>query len=371
MALLDRESSVAILTGKPSLMASGVARPDSRISPARPNGPMYLDKNENVDPDLASWYDSILPKIPLSALSSYPDLAGVYNGLSKWLNVPLENLALTTGCDGAIHQTFEIFIDSGDKVLLTQPTFAMYPVYAASFGTDVTPLIYQRGPNGPTLSIEKILIEIIRIKPRVFFLPNPDSPTGTTLTLEELTEIADNCLAVGTILFIDEAYHPFADVDASTLALRYPNVIVARTFSKAWGLAGLRVGYVVGAKQLVEWYHVTRPMYEIGAFPAQVVQRVLENPEVMRESVARIADGKTYFTEEMRKLGFKVLPSGGNFVHVSFGNYAEKIHQALRDVVLYRLDFSEDCLKGYSRFSMAPVSMLTKVVDVIAMTCKE
>lgn len=348
------------------LEAAGLQRPDSRTAKARPEGMLFLDKNENPDPLLRDWYQSLLPDASALALGTYPDLGELYASLAKWLGIPVGHLALTTGCDGAIRQTFEIFISPGDKVAITQPTFAMYPVYASAFGAQTVSLHYARSVKGPALTVDTIVEAVRRERPRLLCIPNPDSPTGNTLDLEELRVIADACVETQTVFLVDEAYFPFSEVTAVPLATCYPNVIVARNFSKAWGLAGLRTGYVIGCPETIEWYHRTRPMYEIGAFPAHFLTVVLRSPQRMDESVRRLNDGRDEFAAAMTKMGFAVLPSGGNFLHVDFGNAADAVHAALSPFVLYRANTNEECLRGYSRFSAAPTDMFEPIVAAIA-----
>jgi histidinol-phosphate aminotransferase len=342
-----------------------LVRPASQESVPRPAGRLWLDKNENLDPVLQAFTEGILRDIAPLSLATYPEPAALYRKLADWLDVSPEALILTPGSDGAIRLTFEAFVGAGDTVAHTSPTFAMYPVYCQMFGARAVPITYERGPWGPSLTSERILAHLSKVKPRLFCLPNPDSPTGTVLSLDDLRDIVDLCASLDTVILVDEAYHPFHDATCVPWTRECRHLIVARTFAKAWGLAGLRIGYAVGHPDTIRYYHKLRPMYELGTFSIVFMERMLDNVDVMEASVRRLNDGKRYFGDAMKELGFDVLPTQGNFQHVAFGAQAVAVHRALEDQVLYRKDFKEDCLKGYSRFSITTIEGFAPIVETI------
>jgi histidinol-phosphate aminotransferase len=233
------------------------------------------------------------------------------------------------------------------------------------FGARVAALDYERGPAGPVLSSERIIAHLREVKPRLFCLPNPDSPTGTVIPPDQLRAIVETCAALGAMVLIDEAYHPFYDKSCVSWTAQYPNLIVARTFAKAWGLAGLRLGYAIGHPDTIRYFHKMRPMYEASTVAIAFVEKMLDFPHEMEASVARLVAGKKYFLDQMQVLGYDVLRGEGNFLHVAFGAHAEQVHRTLRDRVLYRADFKEACLSGYSRFSATTVEKFMPVVELI------
>jgi histidinol-phosphate aminotransferase len=140
---------------------------------------------------------------------------------------------------------------------------------------------------------------------------------------------------------------------------------VARTFAKAWGLAGLRIGYAVGHPETIALYHKLRPMYELGTLSIAFMERMLDHEKEMRASVTRLLAGKQYFADEMAALGFQVPLTHGNFQHVAFGGKSEAIHRRLEEVVLYRRDFKENCLSGFSRFSITTRQGFDPIIHAI------
>jgi histidinol-phosphate aminotransferase len=326
---------------------------------------LWLDKNENLDPALATTLREILASVPQSALATYPEAGELYRKLAKWVGVCPESLILAPGSDGAIRLTFEAFIEHGDAVVHTVPTFAMYPVYSQMFGAEVCPMEYQRTEAGPQLEPSIIIDALRKHEPKLLCLPNPDSPTGTVLAPDVLRAILAECEAVGTVLLVDEAYYPFYEWSAVSWVEACRNLIVARTFAKAWGAAGLRIGYAAAHPTTIALLHKMRPMYEVSTFAVEFMARMMDKTAEMAQSVSRIKEGKAFFVEEMRALGFSVLPTAGNFVHVAFDESSRAVHRALSNKVLYRAAFDHPCLMGYSRFTVAPRSTMTQVVDLI------
>ncbi|MDI7217534.1 histidinol-phosphate transaminase [Leptospira santarosai] len=352
------------------LLDPGLERPDWQLSVPRPESKLWLDKNENLDPQLSKITSSLLSELTPSTLSTYPECGELYRKIAKWANTSPESLILTPGSDGAIRLTFEAFINEGDIVVHTLPTFAMYPIYSKMFGAKVSPLLYVKGEDGPILTFEKILEHIDRVKPKLFAIPNPDSPTGTMLPLKALQEIIEFCEKLNIIVLVDEAYHPFHEDTCIEFTKEFKNLIVARTFAKAWGLAGLRIGYAVGHPEIIKFYHKLRPMYEVSTISIAFMEKMMDYSEEMYASVKRLNEGKNYFRDAMKSLGFKILNTNGNFQHVAFGEYAAEIHRVLKKYVLYREDFKDDCLQGYSRFSITTIENFKPIIELIRIGMK-
>ena len=348
-----------------SLLTDTLVRPETFKAVPRDANKLWLDKNENLDPFQRDIVRTICDDIDPTILSTYPEAARAYENLSEWLNVAPETILFTPGSDGAIRMTFEAFIEDGDDVVHTSPTFAMYPVYAKVFGATAHELSYDSTSLGPNLNVSKIIQAVKTFKPKLLCLPNPDSPTGTVLAESELVEVLKVCEDSGTLLLIDEAYHPFYSWSAVPLTKVSKNIIVARTFAKAWGAAGLRVGYAVAHPDTILYLHKIRPMYEVSSFAVEFVAKALGHTMEMEASVKRIMDGKAFFVDSLRSVGFSVIDTQANFVHVDFANHGQVVHRALLDKVLYRQSFDHPCLLGFSRFTVAPLAVMEEVFSMI------
>jgi histidinol-phosphate aminotransferase len=359
------EHRIGVPPAKTSVASSNLWRPDWTTGVPRDAALLWLDKNENADPEIQALTFSVFRQVDSVALSTYPECTQVYRKLAAHLGIGMDRLLLTHGSDGGIRSVFEAFVGPGDVVLHTAPTFAMYPVYTQMYGARALPLEYEAGDNGPRLSAAEIIHAIRINRPRVVCLPNPDSPTGTVFAAAELRGIVEAAGDAGAVMLVDEAYHPFYPETALPWVEQYSHLVVARTFAKAWALAGLRIGYVAACPDLATLLHKVRPMYEVNTVAVAVVERMLDHVDEMMASVARLTAGRDSFLAAMAQLGLPTIPAHGNFAHVHFGRHEPAVHAALKGVVLYRRTSNERSLQGYSRFSATTVSRFEPVIERI------
>ncbi len=348
-----------------SVASDALQRPDWTKSSCRGLTEMWLDKNENIDPQLSQIVMTAYHSVGEESLYGYPDTSGLYKKLANYIGVRAENLLLAHGSDGVIRSVFEAFIGVGDRVLISSPSFVMYEIYAQIYGASLTKVEYQPSRAGPFLDVEQFLAAIRKHDPKLVCLPNPDSPTGTVFSREDLKCIIDLCAQQNVLVLIDEAYHPFCEVTALPWIEDYSNLVVARTFAKAWGLAGLRIGYAVGSGEIISYLHKVRPMYEVNSVAVAVVEKMLKKADEVIASVRRHQQGMRHFLSEMSSMGFQVLEGAGNFSHVCFGSRLEEINHKLNHNVLYKKSFDHPSLSGYSRFSSAPVEQMEKIIELI------
>ena len=355
---------------KKALVNPNLKRPHAVSSLPRDTSKLWLDKNENIDPTLLKITSGLLDTLDRWTLSTYPEAGDCYRKLAEWVGVNEDQLLLTAGSDGAIRATFDALVEPGDSVFHTNPTFAMYPVYSQIFDAKTHVFDYRRGSPTPELAIGEMIDAIHRKRPKLICLPNPDSPTGTLLDYTQIDEILSTCEENDCALLLDEAYHPFTEFTLAARTASSRHLIIARTFAKAWGVAGLRSGYAIGHADTIAFMHKMRPMYETSTLATEIVTRLLDHQNDMQQSVRRIQDGKTYFLSEMQAQGFETIDTAANFVHVSFADHAAAIHKTLSNEVLYREDFGHPCLQGYSRFTMAPRDIMERVVVLIGKAIK-
>lgn len=339
-----------------------LTRPDWTKSAPRDPRLLWLDKNENSDPELAAFTAKVIAEVAPSHAWTYPECPSFYIKLGEYLGVKTDRLLLTPGSDGAIRSVFETFIDPGDVVVHTAPTFAMYPVYCRMFGARTVPLDYQATDGGPHLSLDRVLTTIANTRPKLVCLPNPDSPTGTVFDPDELRQIIETAGETGSLILIDEAYHPFYPHTALKWIDDYPHLVIARTFAKAWGLAGLRIGYAAACPEVANLLHKVRPMYEVNTLSVAIMDRMIDYSDEMLASVRRLNAGRDGFLSVMHDLGLRTVPANGNFLHVAFGPQAPQVHSSLSNLVLYRKDSNDICLKGYSRFSATTPELFEPVI---------
>jgi histidinol-phosphate aminotransferase len=342
-----------------------LSRPDWTVKARHTSGVIALDKNETSDPVFQEQLAEIISTVPVEAITEYPECAPYYHLLAAKLGVSPRNLLFTPGSDGAIRSVFDAYTSPGDAVVMTAPSFAMYAVYSKMAGVNAVKLSYKASEVGPVLSAQTVCAAIAEHRPKLLCLPNPDSPTGTIFLADALKIIIDATANAGTVCLIDEAYFPFSGGTALSLIDTYPNLVVTMTFAKAWGLAGLRLGFAVAHPDMAAILHKVRPMYEVNGFALAVMEKLLAHEDWVTASVKRINDGKKYFISRMNKNGFRTLDGSGNFLHVDFGAHRDAVHATLEGKVLYKPDFVDPCLRGFSRFSSAPEDVMLAVGDII------
>lgn len=359
---------------RPAVAQPSLTRPDWTTGTPRDPRKLWLDKNENTDPALSVVVAEVMRGLPAEAYFTYPESALLYAKLANSLGVDPRNLVLAAGSDGVIRSVFAAFIGDGDRVLITKPTFAMYPVYCRMHGAAVTELEYEPSAQGPWLDPQRVIETIRAVRPKLVCIPNPDSPTGTVFAEDAFRAIVAAAADVEAVLLVDEAYYPFYDRSVVTWIKSAPHVIVARSTGKAWGCAGLRLGYAVASPEVAVLLHKVRPMYEANTIAIMGFERLLDHQADMLASVDRLQAGKAAFLDAMTVLGLRVLRGHGNFLHVAFAEHAAAVHAALDELVLYRKDFAEPCLKGFSRFSATTAELFQPVIariqDVVGEHCR-
>lgn len=348
---------------------AGLMRPDWTRGQPRASNRLWLDKNENSDPELAVVVAHVLAQIPSEVLYAYPESAPLYAKLASHIGTKSENLMLAAGSDGVIRSVYEAFVREGDAVVRTRPTFAMYEVYSRMYGAQDIAVDYHLSNDRPILDTEAMIETIRTVRPRVVCLPNPDSPTGTVLSPDELRAVIETASEAGAVMLVDEAYFPFYEHTVAPWIDEFPHLVVARSTGKAWGMAGFRIGYAVAASEMACILHKVRPMYEASTIAIAVFERMLDKTDAMYASVARLNKGKRVFLDAMRDLGFRTHAGHGNFCHVAFDGWAERVHTALADLVYYRKDFAEPCLQGFSRFTATTAErfepIIARITEVI------
>jgi len=324
---------------------------------------LRLDKNEDLCGLPEDLVKKCLSRITPDDLSAYPQTYLLYEALGGYLSVQTENLLITSGSDAAIKNTFEVFVSPGDGVIIPDPTYAMYEVYANLFNAKLTKISYSEDLS---FSV-KDMIESVERSTKLVALANPNSPTGTIVNREEIIELIEYCCARDVLVLIDEAYYPFYPHTVIDLISKYPNLIVTRTFSKAFGLAALRLGYLVADPRVIRYLKIFRPIYETHGLAVSLGCAVLQNPDFVEMNVQDTLNGRQYLIEQMTSLGFSPYPSYSNFVNI-------KVNKTIRDPliaylnqkgILIKAGVVHPALESCIRITVGPKSKMEAVVREI------
>ena len=343
-----------------------VSRPDIFKEYKRDPKKLWLDKNENIDQKLLNFVKK-KTKLTKEILSTYPNLSSTYKKIANFYNINKYSLLLAHGSDGGIQNVFQALVKKNNHVVLSSPTFAMYGVYAKAFDAKVSYVKYTINNQGIlSLDIKNLLI-LLKKKPKLFCLPNPDSPTGSSLDNKTLDRIFKTCEKNDCYVLIDEAYHLFYKSSQIKKINAYKKLIVIKSFSKAFGLAGLRAGCIVANINTINYLKSFKQMYEINHFCSEVLNNIFtkEGIDIIQKSVNEKKIGKQFFLKFLKKNNFKSINSDGNFIHVNFGLNKKKIIDELKKICYFRENDVLLPIKGYSRFTLTNLKNFKKITDTI------
>ncbi len=346
------------------LRLNKISRVSSYLAKERNNIKFRLDKNENTYDKLYTILKKIIKKINHNDINSYPNLKQLYNIISKIEKIDKKNILLTAGADTAIKLIFETLIKKKDKIVITDPSFAMYKVYAELFETTFFKIKYVKESNSFKLNIDKLFQVINQKKIKALFLPNPDSPTGHAFSYLELKKIIHFCKLKSVYLIIDEAYFPFYKCTSINFIKKYENLIIVRTGSKSFGLAGLRVGFIASNSKIISLISKYRPIYEIGNLSSKFYIHLYKNINLINKITNEQIIIKKNFENFLRKLNFEVMETNANFVLVNFRKKKDKIEKIINKIAYIKNNVYID-KKNYSRITITDNYKIAKLKKLI------
>lgn len=270
-----------------------------------------LSMNEGEPPPRESF--GVLERVGPGVFCKYADAAPLEAAYAAYLGTRPDNVLATTGGDDAIDRVFRAYLGPGQEMVFPTPTFEMIPACARMARGRLVPVEYAWG----TLPHDEILAEVNE-RTGVVAVLTPDNPTGRAFTTRELLRLAD-ALPPEVVLMVDSAYAEFADEDHAAALLEVPRVVMIRTMSKSWGLAGLRVGFAVGAKERIDVLRGFGGPYALtGPSVAIALDRLRNGVEEMRGFVTYVRERRERLAEVIRGVGGAPQPSQTNFVFSSF-----------------------------------------------------
>ncbi len=296
---------------------------------------LRLDFNENTlacSPKVLE----VLGSISAGALTRYPEREPVEAIVAGHLGLAPEQVALTNGVDEAIHVLFETFLGDQDEVLLPVPTYTMYEVYASA--TDARVVTVQAGTD-LQFPYDRLLAAITP-HTKIVAIANPNSPSGSVATRAQILAIARGALQA--VVLVDEAYFHFHGETVMDLVGTLPNLVVARTFSKAYGLAGLRLGLLAGPADLMRWVRRVLSPYSVNSLALACLPAALEDTAYLEWYVGEVLQARSEFEKAIDIAQIRRWPSRANFVLVDIGpQHAEFVRHMRAAGVLVR-DRSND-----------------------------
>ncbi|MCM8796139.1 MAG: histidinol-phosphate transaminase [Candidatus Omnitrophica bacterium] len=288
----------------------------------------------------------------LHLINRYPDANGFYlkRKLAQVFNVSLANIVLGNGSDELIDIIVKAFVEKDEGIITSEGTFLEYKIISQVHGRKVT-TVPLRNFKYDLEAIKKK----INPKTKVVFISNPNNPTGTYVTQYEIEEFLHD-LPEDLLVVFDEAYDVFIDVDdfpkSLELVRNQKNIIILKTFSKSFGLAGLRIGYALAHPQLVRYMEIVRQPFNVNFLAQVAAEAALEDKEFLKKTRQVILEGKNYLYVALNKMGLAYVPSAANFILIDVARDGARVfRQMLKYGVIVR-DMQQYGLKDFIRVSI-------------------
>jgi histidinol-phosphate aminotransferase len=257
-------------------------------------------------------------------LARYPEREPVEAQVADFLGLGAARVLLTNGVDEAIHLLCTTYLEPGDEAIIVVPTFAMYAIFARVEGASLVQVSAGKNFSFPL----ETLVARIGSRTRLIAVANPNNPTGAAVDCEILFQVAR--VAPQAALLVDEAYFEFHGETVIDCPEWPDNLFVARTFSKAYGLAGLRIGTLAGSVGQMEMVRRVASPYNVNAAALAVLPEALRDQQYVADYVAEVQQGRGLLERELKALGLGYWPSRANFVLVRIGPAYSEFIQALR-----------------------------------------
>ncbi len=323
---------------------------------------ILLDANENSFGSVAG--DSV----SLMNLNRYPDPHQIKlrKALSDYIKVDAEKLFFGVGSDEIIDLLMRLFCSHGkDSVMIVEPTYGMYTTVANIQNIEINSVLLDENFG---LNAGKVLSNVSG-SDRIIFLCSPNNPTGNLLNKNEISLIAEKFKG---IVVVDEAYIDFADDDASAVSLinEYKNIVILRTFSKAWGLAAVRCGYAIADEVITSYLFKIKAPYSINVMTEQIILKALSKFEEKNKFVELIVKERDFLITELSKIVFvkNIFPSDANYILIKL-DFAKEVQKMMmhRGVIIRDRSTQpllEDCLRITVGTRAENIKMIEKMIEV-------
>lgn len=319
-------------------------------------GLLRLDFNENTV-GCSPKVRAAVSRMTREQVAIYPEYETTRRRLARFFGVAPDELIFTNGADEALRLVCDVFLERGGRVLVVEPTFPMYAFYASLAGARVVRLHYEADMRFP---LEAACAELAR-EPRVLFLANPNNPTGTLVTPQGVQAVLE--ASRRTLVVVDEAYAEFSGVSVLDWIRRYPHLVVVRTFSKAAGLAGLRMGLLFANRGLIATLRKAQPPYAVNSAALIAAQAAVQDPGYIRRYAHEVCAARQLLSAALARLGFAPYPSSANFLLVDFGRRAPALLRSLRSRgILFRHRQADFGRPGFVRITIGTRAQARRVI---------
>ena len=304
-------------------------------SPSAGLSGLNLNMNENPGGCSPRIYRKLASLTALE-VSRYPHREHCEEITARFLGVNADQVVLTNGVDEGIHLICETYLREEDEAILVVPTFGMYAIYIHATGAKTVTIPMSADFSFP---IDEIIASITP-RTRMIALANPNNPSGTVASSQDLLRIVEH--APEAAVLIDEAYFEFYGESVLSGIAKYENLFVARTFSKAYGLAGLRLGVLVGSSQQMEMVRRVSSPYNVNAAALACLPVALSDRQYVADYLRQVFDGRLRLQTLCDELGLQYWPSHANFVLMRIGDKHRQFIDAMQERGILVRDRSKD-----------------------------
>lgn len=323
-------------------------------------GRLRLDFNENTVGCAPEVVRSVRRALTAESLTRYPEYAAGRDTLAGYFGVAKDEILLTNGTDDAIKLICDAFVDPGDALLIPTPTFPVYQFFHQVAGGRVVEVPCEEDFRLPLAR----LLKALRKRVRWMALSNPNNPTGTSVSKKDLAALLR--AASGTLVLVDEAYFDFSGETVLGWLRKHENLIVTRTFSKAFGLAALRMGCVFGNARLVEHLHRAQNPFAVNSLAIACACEAIRHEDFVRKYAEEVRSNRAELCRRLEALGVPYVPSAANFVLTRVGERASDLAARLRAEGILVRDWSYDPrLKGYVRFTIGSAAQTRRLIQAL------
>jgi histidinol-phosphate aminotransferase len=307
-----------------------------------------------------------LRSLDAESLARYPEREPVEAEVAGFLGLDAAQVLLTNGVDEAIHLLCSAYLEPGDEALIVVPTFAMYAIFARAEAARVVEV--RAGAEFVFPAAD--LLSKITGRTRLIAVANPNNPTGAAVAGDVLLQVAK--AAPNAAVLVDEAYFEFHGETLLGQAGQPQNLFVARTFSKAYGLAGLRIGILAGAVLQMELVRRVVSPYNVNAAALAVLPEALRDQQYVERYAEEVRRNRTLLESELRNLGLRHWPSRANFILVRVGEMHLEFVQALRvRGILVRDRHTDPGCEGCVRLTVGSDEHTRTLIDALTSVVEE
>lgn len=310
-------------------------------------GVLRLDMNENPEGLPRAFFDAVIKKLTPEFLATYPEKDRLTALLAEHNGVGSGNISITAGSDEAMRLIFQCFGEPGKKLLTVTPTFEMYDVYAKMFGMRHETVEYKKDF---TVDIADIL-QAMDEETGIVILLNPNSPIGSAYEEDAVRGVIERAALCGAIVVVDEAYHYFYEPTFMPLIKDYDNLLVLRTFSKLFSMAGLRIGYAAGDAELIDFIEKAESTFNVNNVAILFAEEAIRNKELTADLIKTEREGRLWLAARLREAGYRTLSKEGNYVLFYPKKDSHTLVEELKGKNIWVRDYGKGILKGWIRVS--------------------